>query len=263
LENLFPPVRAGRNRSAFVRWKTVAFTLIELLVVIAIIAILAALLLPALSSAKAKAKQAGCINNLRQLALAGHLYAGDNEGLLVENLPFDPGAWVTNNMKIAAQAVDPLLIQQGKLFPYAGQAGIYHCPGDVTQTNGLPRVRSYSMNSWVGSRYMETVLGQMGFRTFVRDSELTTTSSEGIALIFDEHENTLDDGWFEISMTKNVAYSYPATRHQKGFCLNFADGHAEIFKFHDPATLVNIASNTPFASTNLDWARIRQMTTAP
>jgi prepilin-type processing-associated H-X9-DG protein/prepilin-type N-terminal cleavage/methylation domain-containing protein len=73
-----------------------AFTLVELLVVIAVIALLASLLLPALASAKERAKAIQCLNNLKQVGLATQMYAHDFDGLLQLD-PLIPGTntWAT------------------------------------------------------------------------------------------------------------------------------------------------------------------------
>src|SRR5215218_7268170 len=143
-----------------------AFTLVELLVVIAIIAILAALLLPALAGAREKGKSTYCFNDLRQLGLALHVYAGDHDDALPPNMGPDGindtvakgeyRNWVNNVMSWALDSdnTNTTLLTTGGLGPYVGKVGrIYKCPSDTALSKAqrdagwTERVRSVSMNA--------------------------------------------------------------------------------------------------------------------
>jgi len=112
------------------------FTLIELLVVIAIIAILAAILFPVFARAREKARQASCMSNLKQLALAILMYAEDYDEMLPSNAIFPP----TGPIRW------PALV-----MPYVKNAQIFTCPSDKTiKIGGTPLGNSESSGYGLG-----------------------------------------------------------------------------------------------------------------
>lgn len=255
----------ANSRCAPVKRRRAGFTLIELLVVIAIIAILAAMLLPALTRAKAKGVQTACTNNLRQLQTAWTMYLGDHNNVMPENKMTGTGllgcistsnSWVTGNAQASA---DPALIQQGSLYSYTPNVAVYHCQADrsTVYDSNTPRSRSYSMDAYLDGGLDVRIYGGYLPGNVIRYGDLQPSPS-GIFVFLDECEAVIDDGVFLLyPQPADFWQNGPSHRHSQGANLSFADGHCEHWKWLYPNDIQTHAQTAANAADLQDLKRLQ------
>ncbi len=284
----YPPNRFHRNgtptgilpesQEFFVRgsgWKKSAagFSFPDLLVALGVLSLLLLLQISAFAHNKGNSRRAVCADNQRLLALSWLMYADDNRGRLAPNrsdgVP-TTNDWVAGWLDYSGtDATNLSKITQAKLYPYNKAVEIYHCPDDVSSVRGQLRIRSYSMNSWIGDGASGWLFNSPGVIQVIANRSQVRQPDQTFVFI-EEHPDSINDGMLYVDMVgtgpATRIIDYPAAYHYLGANLSFADGSVGYRQWVDPRTTPpprynNSLSLNVSSPRNLDVAWLQSVTT--
>jgi hypothetical protein len=156
-------------------------------------------------------------------------------------------------------------LEQGKIWSYVKAAAVYRCPSDKRSVDGVPVVRSYSMNAWMNGRSYGDPSGQSDFTTPTQDNSLTYVlfrrenqlpDPSQLWTLTHEDANTINDSMFMVDMGPvNRIADCPANLHGSAYVLGFADGHM------DSVTWQASSANWEDPDGDADWVKLKSLTT--